>query len=74
MTWKKEWKKWSTYKGLPSKLKERMTVMNEREEAFYRQLKFGTGGMRGELGAGPNRVNIYTIRKVTTELAPIKRT
>ncbi|WP_454870767.1 phospho-sugar mutase [Priestia megaterium] len=48
-----------------------MTNMTEteREDAFYKQLEFGTGGMRGELGAGPNRMNIYTIRKVTVGLA-----
>ncbi len=58
MTWKTEWKKWSTHKELTSKLKEQMTEMNEREreEAFYKQLEFETGGMRGELGAGPNRI------------------
>jgi phosphoglucomutase len=33
----------------------------EREDAFYKQLEFGTGGMRGELGSGPNRMNIYSI-------------
>ncbi|MBY0213513.1 MULTISPECIES: hypothetical protein [Priestia] len=41
----------------------------EREDAFYKQLEFGTGGMRGELGAGQNRMNIYSIRKVTARLA-----
>jgi len=41
----------------------------EREDTFHKQLEFGTGGMRGELGAGPNRMNIYTIRKVTAGLA-----
>ncbi|MCM3095035.1 phospho-sugar mutase [Priestia megaterium] len=71
MTWKTEWKKWSTHKELPSELKKQMTEMNEREreEAFYKQLEFGTGGIRGELGAGPNRMNIYSIRKVTAGLA-----
>lgn len=44
-------------------------IESEREDAFYKQLEFGTGGMRGELGAGPNRMNIYTIRKVTAGLA-----
>jgi len=71
MKWKTEWKKWSTHKELPSELKKQMTEMSEREreEAFYKQLEFGTGGMRGELGAGPNRMNIYTVRKVTAGLA-----
>lgn len=44
-------------------------IESEREDAFYKQLEFGTGGMRGELGAGPNHMNIYTIRKVTAGLA-----
>lgn len=39
------------------------------KDAFYTQLAFGTGGMRGELGPGPNRMNIYTVRKVTKGLA-----
>jgi len=71
MTWKTEWTKWNTYKELPRELKTQMSEMteSEREDAFYRQLEFGTGGMRGELGAGPNRMNIYTVRKVTAGLA-----
>lgn len=71
MTWKNEWTKWITHSELPSQLKKQMSEMtkSEREDAFYKQLKFGTGGMRGELGAGPNRMNIYTIRKVTAGLA-----
>nr|WP_306471704.1 hypothetical protein [Priestia megaterium] len=69
--WKTEWTKWSTHKELPSELKKQMTNMTEteREDAFYKQLEFGTGGMRGELGAGSNCMNIYTIRKVTAGLA-----
>ncbi|PET70538.1 phosphoglucomutase [Priestia megaterium] len=71
MTWKTEWKKWSTHKELPSELKKQMNEMSEteQEDAFYKQLEFGTGGMRGELGVGPNRMNIYTVRKVTAGLA-----
>jgi len=71
MTWKTEWKKWSNHKELPSELKKQMNNMTEREreDAFYKQLEFGTGGMRGDLGAGPNRMNIYTVRKVTVGLA-----
>ena len=44
---------------------------NEKEiyERFYRELEFGTGGMRGILGAGTNRMNIYTVRKVTQGMA-----
>ncbi len=39
------------------------------EDAFYRDLEFGTGGMRGEIGAGTNRINTYTIRKATQGLS-----
>lgn len=43
--------------------------MKKMEDAFYRDLEFGTGGMRGEIGAGTNRINTYTVRKATTGLA-----
>ena len=42
---------------------------DEIEERFYRELAFGTGGLRGILGAGTNRMNIYTVRKATQGLA-----
>ena len=41
----------------------------EIEERFYKELEFGTGGMRGVIGAGTNRMNIYTVRKATQGLA-----
>jgi phosphoglucomutase len=41
----------------------------EIEDRFYRDLEFGTGGLRGIIGAGANRINIYTVRKVTQGLA-----
>ena len=41
----------------------------EMEDAFYRNLEFGTGGLRGILGAGTNRMNVYTVAKVTQGLA-----
>lgn len=41
----------------------------EIEDRFYRELEFGTGGLRGILGAGTNRMNIYTVRKATQGLA-----
>lgn len=39
------------------------------EDRFYRELEFGTGGLRGVIGAGSNRINIYTVRKATQGLA-----
>ena len=41
----------------------------EIEDRFYRDLAFGTGGLRGILGAGCNRMNLYTVRKATQGLA-----
>ena len=39
------------------------------EDAFYRELSFGTAGLRGKLGLGPNRMNVYTVGKATQGLA-----
>ena len=42
-------------------------------ERFYRDLEFGTGGLRGVLGAGTNRMNIYTVRRATQGLPTMSR-
>ncbi|GMA69324.1 phosphoglucomutase [Leuconostoc litchii] len=44
-------------------------TQEEQEDAFYQNLSFGTAGMRGILGAGTNRMNIFTVRQVTEALA-----
>ena len=41
----------------------------EIKERFYKELEFGTAGLRGVIGAGTNRMNIYTVRKATQGLA-----
>jgi len=41
----------------------------EIEERFYMDLEFGTAGLRGVIGAGTNRMNVYTVRKATQGLA-----
>ena len=46
-----------------------LTDEKEIEDRFYRQLEFGTGGLRGVIGAGTNRMNIYTVRQATQGLA-----
>lgn len=58
-------KKWQNFKNLDSDLKRELESLNEEElnDAFYTDLTFGTGGMRGILGPGTNRMNIYTIRR-----------
>lgn len=57
--------------SISEKLKSQLRSMSEteKEDAFYKSLEFGTGGMRGEIGPGTNRLNIYTIQKATTGLA-----
>ncbi len=50
-------------------LKEIAADEKEIEDRFYRELEFGTGGLRGVIGAGTNRMNIYTVRKATQGLA-----
>ncbi|MDD3382066.1 MAG: phospho-sugar mutase [Bacilli bacterium] len=57
--------KWKNFSGLLEELREELSNMNEKEleDAFYTDLGFGTGGMRGIIGAGTNRMNIYTLRK-----------
>lgn len=52
--------------------KELLAIRNNEEEVedrFYKELEFGTGGLRGVIGAGTNRMNIYTVRKATQGLA-----
>ncbi|UYP06679.1 phospho-sugar mutase [Priestia megaterium] len=73
MNWKTQLDKWLTFNGLDAELKEELLIMKEdekqSEDAFYKNLEFGTGGMRGELGPGTNRLNVYTVRKATEGLA-----
>ncbi|MFD0048654.1 phospho-sugar mutase [Actinomycetes bacterium NPDC127524] len=73
MEWKELYSSWAGYQNLNSDLREKLQEMKhddaKLEDAFYKNLEFGTGGMRGEIGAGTNRMNIYTVRKATTGLA-----
>ncbi len=68
-----EYEKWLTYQGLhPDLLQELKHIKEETkeiEERFYKDLEFGTGGLRGIISAGTNRMNIYTVRKTTLGLA-----
>lgn len=73
MEWKQKADRWIQYELLDQVVKEQLNRIKEDEksleEAFYKNLEFGTGGMRGEIGAGTNRMNIYTIRKASAGLA-----
>ncbi|TYS07394.1 phosphoglucomutase [Bacillus subtilis] len=73
MTWRKSYERWKQTEHLDPELKERLTELEGNEQAledcFYKNLEFGTGGMRGEIGAGTNRMNIYTVRKASAGFA-----
>ena len=70
MDYKAEYTRWlenATEDGLTSILEK--YTKNEIEDAFYRNLAFGTGGLRGTIGAGTNRMNVYTVAKASQGLA-----
>jgi phosphoglucomutase len=73
MNWKTEYQKWTSFTELEGSLKAELTHHEgnekELEDRFYKSLEFGTGGMRGELGVGTNRMNIYMVRKASKGLA-----
>lgn len=73
MDYKKEYEKWLSGDCFDLKTKEELWEIagddREIEERFYKSLEFGTGGLRGILGAGTNRMNIYTVRAATQGLA-----
>ncbi len=71
MDYQKEYRRWLTKADMDPALLEELRAMDEKqqEDAFYRDLSFGTGGLRGVIGAGTNRMNIYTVAKATQGLA-----
>ncbi|WP_088007135.1 phospho-sugar mutase [Indiicoccus explosivorum] len=73
MNWQTEVEKWKRFDGLERELKEELEQLEADpkalEDSFYTHLTFGTGGMRGEIGPGPNRMNTYTVRKAAEGLA-----
>ena len=62
---------WLEKATLDEDLTQELKAMDEAkiEDAFYRDLAFGTGGLRGVIGAGTNRMNIYTVAKASQGLA-----
>lgn len=71
MDYKQNYEKWLNFEGLDKSLKTELMSMDEstKEDAFYKNIEFGTAGMRGLLGAGTNRLNIYMIRKANVGYA-----
>ncbi len=73
MGYREIYKKWCTDPYFDEDTRAELLLLEgqeaEIEDRFYRQLEFGTGGLRGVIGAGTNRMNIYTVRQATQGLA-----
>lgn len=73
MSYKAEYEKWCTDPYFDEVTKEELKAIandeKEIEDRFYKTLEFGTAGLRGVIGAGTNRMNIYTVRQATQGLA-----
>lgn len=73
MEYLNEYKKWCTSDVFDEKTKKELLNIKEDkkeiEDRFYKELEFGTAGLRGIIGAGTNRMNIYTVGKATQGLA-----
>ncbi|WP_455428838.1 phospho-sugar mutase [Lactiplantibacillus pentosus] len=73
MSWQDTYNTWKNQATLETSLKQELTAMagddSALEDAFYEPMEFGTAGMRGVLGPGINRMNIYTVRQATEGLA-----
>ncbi len=72
MSYKENYQKWLNSNFIDEKTKEELRALKDEkeiEERFYKSLEFGTGGLRGIIGAGDNRINKYTVSKATQGLA-----
>lgn len=73
MSYKELYNEWLTNPYFDSETKAELAAIGddekEIEDRFYRELEFGTAGLRGVIGAGTNRMNLYTVRKATQGLA-----
>lgn len=73
MSWEQVYQQWLNEENIPENLKNELKDLNtdpeKCEDAFYAPLEFGTAGMRGILGAGINRMNIFTVRQAAEGLA-----
>ncbi|MBQ1478265.1 MAG: phospho-sugar mutase [Erysipelotrichaceae bacterium] len=71
MVYQENYSYWKNHKDLDPSLREELEKMSESqiEDAFFKDVKFETAGMRGLMGVGSNRLNIHTVRKATQGLA-----
>lgn len=67
---KEDYQRWLAAENMPDELRSQLVRMDaeERSDSFYRELAFGTGGLRGVVGAGTNRMNVFTVSKATRGL------
>ncbi|RDY27452.1 phospho-sugar mutase [Romboutsia weinsteinii] len=66
------YKEWTNNKYFDEEIREELELIKDNkeiEDRFYKNLEFGTGGLRGVIGAGTNRINKYTVRRATYGLA-----
>lgn len=75
MQYKEEYRRWLEKAAADADLSAELRAMDEKaiEDAFYKNLSFGTGGLRGIIGAGTNRMNVYTVAKASQGLADYLR-
>ena len=73
--WENAYHQWLHYPDLDQELAEQLRTLSaaEQEDSFHRDLEFGTGGLRGVIGVGTNRMNIYTVARATQGLADYLR-
>lgn len=73
MSWENTYQLWNDFENLDTEMRSNLDQLEgnaaELEDAFYTNLEFGTAGMRGVIGAGTNRMNLYTVRQATEGLA-----
>ena len=76
MGYKETYNRWLTSDVVDDDTKAELKSIenNEKEieERFYRELEFGTAGMRGIIGAGTNRINIYNVRRASQRCCEIR--
>ena len=73
MTYTERYQKWLNSPKIDEETRKELVAIkdddNEIKERFIKDLEFGTGGLRGIIGAGDNRMNIYTVKKATQGLS-----
>ena len=69
MNYIKEYEKWLENADAETVAELKKMNDSEKQDAFYRCIEFGTGGLRGVMGVGTNRMNVYTVRQATQGVA-----